>query len=166
MINSVPVAISNAARTVTLKHPNSQDCVVYRKVLDRVAPDGSTEGGLPTLGGLGVLTPEDEDSFSYQPLGDGKVLITSHFEGTLDLTDRGDAIAPDTQLLEALIEAVDVPGFSVLKSDLIAVMPGGGVVIAYEVVGTTSAVGIYPYAEKWVLAPRDELSDLTPWTGD
>jgi hypothetical protein len=117
------------------------------------------------LGGLGVLTPEDEESFEYQPLGEGKVLITSHFEGTLDMTDRGDALAPDTQLLEALVEPLDTPGFTVQKYDLIAMMPGGGVVIGYEVVGTTSAVGIYPYAEKWVLAPRDELSDLTPWTG-
>lgn len=165
MINSVPVAIQNAARTVTLKHPNSQDCLVYRKVLNRTAPDGSTEGGLPTLGGLGVLTPEDEESFEYQPLGEGKVLITSHFEGTLDMTDRGDGVVPDTQLLEALIESVDVPGFTVKKFDLVAVMPGGGIVIGYEVVGITGSVGIYPYAEKWILAPRDELSDLTPWTG-
>jgi hypothetical protein len=163
MINSIPVAINHAARTVTLKHPNSLDCALYRKVISRVADDGTTEGGLPTIGGLGVLTPEDEPEFEYQPLGEGKLLITSRFEGTLDLTDRGDALAPDTQLLEALVEPVDVPGFQVKKYDLIAAMPGGGVVIAYEVVGMISAVGIAPYAKKWILAPRDELSDTTPW---
>ncbi|WP_109479116.1 hypothetical protein [Paraburkholderia sp. C35] len=166
MINSVPVAITNAARAVALKHPNALDCSLYRKVIDRVADDGSTEGGLPTIGGLGVLTPEDEPTFEYKPLGEGRLLITSQFQGTLDLTDRGDALAPDTQLLEALVEPIDVPGFQVKKYDLIAAMPGGGVVIAYEVVGMVSAVGISPYSKKWILAPRDELSDTTPWESE
>jgi hypothetical protein len=160
MINSVPIKINQAARTVTLKHPNSLDCTVYRKVLLRTSDE--TMGGLPTLGGLGVLKGEDEPEFEYQALGPAKVLMTGQYEAA-DLVDRGDAIAPPAAQIEAQIECVDVPGFELRKNDLLAVMPGGGVVIGYEVVGMTSSVNIFPYTQKWVIAPRDDLHDLEPW---
>lgn len=161
MINNVPIRIMEASRTVTLKHPNSMDCTVYRKVLLR-ASDG-TMGGMPTLGGLGVLKNEDEDEFEYQPLGLGKILITSRFEGG-DMFDRGDGIVADQPMQEALIVSVDVPGFELKKQDLIGVMPGGGVLIGFEIVGITGNVSIYPYTTKFIITPRDELHNLQPWT--
>ncbi|MDF0506841.1 hypothetical protein POK33_39500 [Burkholderia cenocepacia] len=153
-----------ASRTVTLKHPNSMDCTVFRRVLKRTAPDGGSVGGLPTLGGLAVLSPEDEPEYDYEPLGEAKILITSRFDGDVDLSDRMDSLPPDVSLQEALIEAIEVPGFTPKKYDLVGVMPGGGVLIGFEVVGTTSSVGIYPYVTKYVIAPRDKLHDLGPWS--
>jgi hypothetical protein len=125
---------------------------------------GDTMGGLPTLGGLGMLKSEDEPEFEYQEMGAAKILMTVPYQGA-DLVDRGDAIAAPTVQIEALIECIAVPGFEIHKNDLVAAMPGGGVVIAYEIVGMTSSVNIYPYPTKWVVAPRDDLTDLEPWQG-
>ncbi len=164
MITEVPIKITQATRAVTLKHPNSMDCVIYRKVNKRSNPDGEEMGGIPTLGGLGVLSSEDEPDFEYEELGAAKILVTSRYESNLDMADSGDSIAPDTMMQEAQIESVEpVPAFTPKKNDLIAVMPGGGVVIGFEIVGTTASVGIYPYTTKYVIAARDELHDLEPW---
>lgn len=161
MINNVPVAISGAARAVTRRHPNSIDCVVYRKVL--TAPAGEQMGGLPTLGGMGVLKSEDDPDFEYKKIGPGKILVTGVFSGG-EMTDQGDNIAPDQPMQEAqIVSADDLPGFEVQKGDLIGMMPGGGVLIGFEIIGKASSVAIYPYVAKWVIAPRDELHDLTPW---
>jgi len=156
---------------VTLKHPNSMDCTVFRRVLKRTAPDGSTMGGLPTLGGLGVLAPEDEPEFEYQPLGGAKILVTSRFDGELDLSDRRDSVPPPATMQEAQIEPLPGPDnapptWRPAKYDLVGVEPGGGVLIGFEIVGITSTTGIYPYTTKYVIAARDELHDLQPWAGE
>jgi hypothetical protein len=170
MINEVPIKIMEAARAVTLRHPNSMDCVVLRKQIKRTADESM--GGLPTLGGLGVLKSEDEPDFEYVKIGDGKILITSRYEGSSDMTDRGDAITPTEPMQEAQIVCLDVvvdgvkqPGPDPQKGDLVGAMPGGGVLIGFEIVGVTGSVAIYPYTTKFVIAPRDELHDLEPWTG-
>ncbi len=168
-ITQVPIKIMQAARAVAMKHPNSMDCVLYRKELKRTADD--TMGGMPTLGGLGVLKNEDEPEFEYKTLGPGRILITSRYEGGSDMTDRGDAIVPSEPAQEAQIVCLDVvvdgvkqPGPEPQKGDLVGVMPGGGVLIGFEIVGQVGNVAIYPYTTKWVIAPRDELHDLEPWT--
>jgi len=164
MINSVPVAITKAAKAVTRRHPNSLDCVVYRKVL--TAPAGEQMGGLPTLGGMGVLKSEDDPDFEYRKVGMGRIHVTGRFDGG-DMSDRGDSIVPDQPMQEAnIVSADDLPGFEVQKGDLIGMMPGGGVLIGFEIVGQTGSVAIYPYVTKWIIAPRDELHDLEPWKGD
>lgn len=167
-ITQVPIKIMQAARTVTLKHPNSVECVVYRKVLKRTADDSM--GGLPTLGGLGVLKSEDEPDFEYTLLAPGKILILNRYEGGSDMTDRVDAITPSEPMQEAQIVCLDVevdgikqPGPEPQKGDLVGMMPGGGVLVGFEIVGLTGSVAIYPYATKFVIAPRDELHDLGPW---
>lgn len=168
-ITAVPVKIMQAARAVTMRHPNSVDCVVYRKVLKRAADD--TMGGLPTLGGLGVLKSEDEPDFEYALLGQGRILITSRYDGGGDMTDRGDAIVPSEPSQEAQIVCFDVevdgfkqPGPEPAKGDLVGMLPGGGVLIGFEIIGLTGSVAIHPYTTKFVIAPRDELHDLAPWT--
>lgn len=164
MINNVPIKIMQAARAVAIKHPNSIDCVVYRKELLRPAEGVDGEmGGMATLGGMGVLKGEDEPDFEYRALGPGKVLITSRFDGG-DMSDRGDAIVQDQPMQEAQIVSVELPGFEPKKGDLVGLMPGGGVLLGFEIVGITGSVAIYPYVTKYVIAPRDELHDLTPWT--
>jgi hypothetical protein len=169
MINNVPIKIAQASRMVALKHPNSIDCVLFRKVL-LTPPDAEQMGGLPTLGGMGVLRSEDEPEFEYQKIGSGKILVTGQFAGGA-LADNGESIAPgaDQAMQEAQIVCLDVvvggvkqPGPEPVAGDLVGMMPGGGVLIGFEVIGQTSSVGIYPYVPKWVIAPRDELHDLAP----
>jgi hypothetical protein len=164
MINQVSVQINKASRMVTLRHPNAIDCVVYRKVLLRTATGGEVDmGGMPTLGGLGVLKNEDEPDFEYQVLGAAKLLVTSRFEGG-DMVDREDGVVPEGPMQEALIEPITEGSFEPKKNDLVGAMPGGGVLIGFEIIGRPVSVNIYPYTPKYVIAPRDELHDLQPWT--
>lgn len=171
MITNVPIRIMEAARTVALKHPNSIDCVLFRKVL-LTPPDAEQMGGLPTLGGMGVLRGDDVPDFEYQQIGTGKILVTGTFSGGA-MADDGESIAPgaDQNLQEAQIVCLDVvvggvkqPGAEPARGDLVGMMPGGGVLIGFEIIDQTGNVAIYPYATKWVIAPRDELHDLAPWS--
>ncbi|WP_186083656.1 hypothetical protein [Burkholderia gladioli] len=170
MINEIPLAVVKASRAVTLRHPNSMDCTVYRKVFKRKSPDGSSEGGIPTLGGIAVLSPEDEEEFEYQALGPGKILVLARFEGPIDLSDRLDSLPPSLNMQEAKIEPLplddgSVPDWAPQKYDLVGAEPGGGVLVAFEILGAVSSVGIYPYTKKFIIGARDELHDLQPWSG-
>lgn len=164
MINGVPTKIMQAARAVTLKHPNSMDATIYRKVFKRTNATGEMMGGAPTLGGLGVLTPEDEDSFEYEEIGDAKILMVSRFDGEIDTSDRHDSSIPGVEMQEALIESTAVPPVAIKKYDLVAAMPGGGVVLALEVLSLPTTTTIFPFTTKYIVAPRDDLHSLTPWT--
>jgi hypothetical protein len=163
MLNNVSIKIAQAARTVALKHPNSMDCAIYRKVLTRRNEDNETLGGLQTLGGLGVLTPEDEAEYEYVEVGEARMYVTNPFQGPVDMTDRNDSMAPGTEMSEALIEPTQVPEFPIKKYDLCAAFPGGGVVVVWEIVSMPTMTGIYPYVTKYVIAPRDDLNGLAPW---
>ena len=165
MINAVPIAITKAARQMTLRHPNSLDASIYRKVFNRTNATGETLGGAPTLGGLGVLLPEDEDDYTYVELGDAKVLLVSKFEGNIDMSDRNDSVVPNEEMYEALIEDLPNSPFHFKKYDLVATEPGGGVVIAYEIMAIPTTINNYPFTTKYVIAPRDDLTNLTPWNG-
>lgn len=163
MITQIPIRIAQAARAVTLAHPNAMDCQVYRKKVLRTNASGEEMGGAPTLGGLGVLSPEDESDFEYEAIGAGKILFTEWTE-ELDIVDRDDGLAPGVNLIACRIEALDGTQFTPEKNDLIAVMPGAGVLLGYEVVGLSSKVNIPPYTRKYAVQPRDELHDLVPWS--
>lgn len=160
MLNNVPIQVNKAARQVVLRHPNAMDCTVWRKAVNRVAE--TSMGGLPTIGGLGVLDAEDEADYSYTELGDARILFCGVFQG-----QAGNTIDADTGLnypdmpIEALVECVAEPtaeGFFVAdKPDMVTVYPGAGIVLSYEVVGVTGAVNIPPYTRKLVLAPRQDM---------
>jgi hypothetical protein len=151
--------INEAADAVTLKHPFALDCTIYRKVVKRAAD--STMGGAPTLGGLGVLSPDDEDQYEYEEVGEAKLLITDRFEGDIDTTDREDGYVPPA-MQQANIVATSLPKFAIEKYDVAAAMPGGGVVVAFEILRLPTTTSIYPYTTKFVIAPRDDLHTLIP----
>ena len=67
MLTNVPSAVNRMARNVVINHPNTWECQVFRKRVTRT--DGAPVGGLPTMGGLGVLDSEDEESIDYDHLG-------------------------------------------------------------------------------------------------
>lgn len=150
MINQEPFKIMEAASTEILRHPNSMDCTVYRKVLLRT----------PTLDDLDILESEDELDFEYQSLGMGKVLVTSRFEGEL-LDDYGDVISSDKPMQEAQIVSIDVPGFTPQKQDLIGAMLGCGIVIGFEIMGVIDSDANSTLAAKFVIVSRDDLHDLS-----
>ena len=161
MLNEVPKAIMRAARLVTLNHPNAMDGTAHRKRLNRVAPGNDTMGGNPTVGGMGLLDGEDEADFTYELLGDVKVVFAGVFQGEgNNWLDSDDGINYPQMPIEAIIECTLDPEhddyFTVEKPDYIAVEPGGGSVLIYEVVGVTGTVNVPPYTRKYILAARSD----------
>ncbi len=161
MLNNVPTQINRSKRLVTLKHPNSMDCTVYRKEILRVAdtPAGDI-GGLPTIGGIGTLDSEDEADYTYILLGNAKI----HFSGA-GPTSAGRFNEADNQLIEAgaavaAIECIIAPGepgyFVPDKKDMVMVEPGPGIAYAYEINDLTSNCEIPPYTRTYGLVPRSD----------
>lgn len=159
MLNNVPLAIRRSVRAVTLNHPNRMTCTVYRKVITRVAPD--TLGGLPTLGGLGVLEDDDEADFEYQSLGDGVVVMLQVYQGGFRSDDNSLLDNPNTSQQETLLEPLIDDGFTPKKHDLVSIVIGDAV-LPYEITDITGTVNIPPFTQKYVLQLRDELVYVTP----
>ena len=159
MLNNVPLAIRRSVRAVTLNHPNRMTCTVYRKVITRTAPD--TLGGLPTLGGLGVLEDDDEADFEYQSLGDGVVVMLQVYQGGFRSDDNSLLDNPNTSQQETLLEPLIDDGFTPKKHDLVSIVIGDAV-LPYEITDITGTVNIPPFTQKYVLQLRDELVYVTP----
>lgn len=169
MLIAVPSAINAASRQVTLRHPNAFDCVVSRKRVTRVETDANGDpsemGGDPTLGGMGVLRTEDEAEFEYEELGDAKLLFASPF-AQQDMIEHDNATLVERQR-EVLIECVKKPGeegfFVSDTADLVCIVLGPGVVIAYDIASVASPVALPPYERRYVLNPRDDLNYVAPF---
>ena len=159
MLNNVPLAIRRSVRAVTLNHPNRMTCTVYRKVITRTAPD--TLGGLPTLGGLGVLEDDDEADFDYQSLGDGVVVMLQVYQGGFRSDDNSLLDNPNTSQQETLLEPLIDDGFTPKKHDLVSIVIGDAL-LPYEITEITGTVNIPPFTQKYVLQLRDELVYVSP----
>jgi hypothetical protein len=139
MLTVVPNAINQNTRQVVLRHPNSMDCTVWRKVVKRVEPDPETgaaseDMGMPTIGGMGVLRSEDEDDYDYEELGPARCLFGGVYTPT-DMNERDDAVLQQP-MQEAQIEPLAEPGtpqwFLADTTDLVMITPGLGVVLAFD----------------------------------
>lgn len=163
MLNSVPNAVQRAGRIVTLRHPNAMDCTVWRKVLLRTGPAGDELGGIPNIGGIGVLDGEDEANYDYEPVGDAKIVFAGIWtdEGA-NWNDADTGVIYDQAPKIAMIEFIQETDDFVRKSDRISVEPGGGIVLPYEVLGEGSPMNIPPYVRRYMLAAR---SDSTTGVG-
>ncbi len=162
MLTNVPKTIGSLTRSVTLRHPNSIPCVMLRKVVKRVESTLGHLGGLPTLGGIGVLSSEDEDDFDWEVLGGAMVLFTGTFPGSAQV-ERGDGLVPEPTN-EALIEADGKPGtpeyFEPRRNDIVYVLIGQDVSLPFEIAGIESNVNIPPYTRRYILNARDDLPFL------
>lgn len=164
MLTKVPATINKSARLVTLRHPNAMDCEVFRKQVTRVdTPVADDYAGLPTLGGLGVISSDDEVEFEYIDIGEARVVFLGGFQAQLGNTmDNDTGLAYADAPIEALMECVadpSAPEFFVLdKNDMVTVYPVPGVAIVYEVAGVTGNVNIPPYTRKYLLQPRSDMN--------
>jgi hypothetical protein len=171
MIERIPVAVSLALRQVVLRHPRGLDCQVWRRVVTRPAAGmtGVMEqimGGLPTLGGMGVLSAEEEPSIEYQPLGAGRLLFCDTAPPMSMMNDRGTGtLAAET--VDAQVEALASPGtpehYTPTKGDLVLLLPGLGAVIAFTVEAVPTPTVIAPMVRRLTLQRRDDLSHLEPF---
>lgn len=156
MLHNVPAAVNRMARNVVINHPNAYNCQVFRKTVTRPGLDA---GGLPVLGGLGVLSSDDEEQFTYEWVGNGYALQVEAFEPAL-MMDRGDANNGAGDAFKFLIEAEEAGGFEPGKNDVIYLLLGDGpspAKLAFEIVGIEAVLNIPPYTTRFITNRRDDL---------
>lgn len=153
MLNSVPSSVNAMARSVIENHPNTLNCQVFRRKLNRTEP---LVGGIPTLGGLGVLDSEDEENIDYEWIGNGYALQAEPFNPSQTM-DRQDANNSYADEIRFLIIPEDVDGFEVKKHDVIYLLIGDIVKLAWEVSGIETVINIPPYTKRYIMNRRNDL---------
>jgi len=152
MLNNVPEAINKMARNVVINHPNSYNCIAVRK---RVTRPGAVVSGLPTLGGMGVISSDDEESIEWDLLGNGYALKADPF-GVSQMMDRQDANNGSEDEFRFLIEPEEEGLFAIKKHDVIYLV-FGDVRLAFQIVGVETTSDIPPYTQRYVCNRRDDL---------
>lgn len=159
MLNGVPDAINRMARNVVIHHPNTLNCQVFRKSIDRNAPE---ESGMPTMGGLGVISSEDEEDISWEWLGNGYALPAEQFSPG-QMMERQDAsngpagVDEFRYLIESEADAGTAGHFACAKGDVFYILIGDLMKLAYEIVDVETTVGIPPYTRRFICNRRDDL---------
>jgi hypothetical protein len=151
--------ITRNARMMCLNADGSQQCVIVKKHLLRKddVPD-STMGGIPTMGGMGVLSKLDEDDYEWELKGDGMCLFTGQVQPD-SLSNNGAYMLPSAEIT-ALVVSLKEPeegGFFIEKGDVLFLHVAGEVTVAMEVISPQSPHAIAPYSVQFTLSPRDDL---------
>lgn len=160
MLKNVPAAVNRQARNVVINHPNTMNCQVFRKEVTR---SGDIVGGLPEMGGLGVISAEDEEQFTYTWVGNGYSLQVEIFQPAM-MMDRRDANNGAESEFKFLIEPESALGqagyFNPQKYDVMYLLLGDGPApakIAFEIVGIEAVLNIPPYTSRYIANRRDDL---------
>lgn len=147
MLNTVPDATNKMARAVIMNHPNAYNCEIYRKIIDRVNPE--------TMGGLGVLGNDDEEDVSFEFVGIGYALQAETFQQSA-MMDRQDANNSYANEIRFLIAPEDAD-FEIVKHDVLYLLFGENVKLAWEIVTVETTVNIAPYTKRYVCNKRNDL---------
>lgn len=169
MLINVPAGINAMARNVIMNHPNAFNCHVYRRQMLRPDPE---VGGAPTLGGMMVLSADDEQDIEWSMVGMGFALPAEQFQPA-SMMDRRDANTGSGDEFRFLIEPEEIignpGGFEIKKNDVFYIILGEGDAaprLAYEIVDVETVVNVPPYVPRYVTNRRDDLAldveDETP----
>ena len=154
MLTNVPSAVNRMARNVVINHPNTIECQVFRKVVTR---PGTSVGGLPTMGGLGVIDSDDEEQIEFSHIGNGYALQAESFMPS-PMMDRRDANNGAVNEFRFMIEPehpLGVTGtFEPKSHDVIYLVMSEEIRIAFEVVSLETVLNIPPYAVRYILNRR------------
>lgn len=159
---NVADAVNQYARITVLNHPNSWAGFVLRKKVNRTADDMA--GGLPTLGGLAVLSSEDEEDISYDHVGNVTVLRVDSFQGS-SMLDRRDESYGGLSEYRFMIESEAALGeeeyFKPKKRDVFYILLGTDMdtspKAAYEIIDIETTTDIPPFVQRYVCNRRAEL---------
>lgn len=161
MLNQVVKAINQATRRVTLTHPNGIECAVCRKVHART--DEAPFGELPTIGGMGVIGGDDELEYTWEPLGEAKILFAPGQQPRGNVARTGVMLGYQPEPVEARIECTADPDspewFEPDRGMLVKVFIGGGLFQNFRIVEVTSNVSIPPYTRTYVLDPNADVDE-------
>jgi hypothetical protein len=155
MLNNIPQGVIRNLRNVITKHPNTFECQVIRKEVVR--------SGAGELGGMRVLSSEDEHDTQYSSVGVGYALPSDQFQGG-GLYDSGDAVYGDEQEYSFLIEPDAASGqeghWSPQKRDIMYIVISDTVKVAYELVGHRTPLNMAPFPVVWIANRVSEMDVL------
>lgn len=158
MLNQVQSAMSRMQRNIVINHPNSYEAVIVRKQVNRVGP---IVGGLPTLGGLAVISSDDEEDFEWIVLGNAYAkLVNNGFDNApmMDRQDANNGMADEFLfLIEPEIEEGLPGGFAPKKTDVMYLIMNDSVRLAYEIVSVQATSNIQPFGIRYLCNRRDDL---------
>ena len=163
MLHNVPDTINRLSRLTVLNHPNAWGAFILRKRVDRIGT--ATVGGLPTLGGLAVLSSEDEEKIAYDHVGNVSALSAELFTSPSSIQDRRDLSMGAIDEYRFLIEPEPEPGtsewFEVKNRDIMYLVLGvdfeTAPKAAYEIVDIETTSNIPPYTQRYVCNRRSEM---------
>lgn len=156
MLNNIPKGINRATRNNVIRHPNSNNCQIFRPSVNRSAPD--EVGGMPTMGGMGVLSFDDEEDVAWAFVGNGYVLQVDGFSPA-QMTDRQDANNGFQDEFRFLLEPEsEVPEAYPQKHDVVMVLITTVVRLAFEIVAIETTSNIPPYTQRYVCNRRADLN--------
>lgn len=155
----IPITINKAARAVVINNPNAFHAGFIRKVFNRPEP---TVMGYPTLGGLGVVSADDDTDCDFIPLGNAYAYQVGFQPATM--MDRMDAQnGVDNEfifLIEPEFLLPDSRGFEIKKNDIfrltIMVVAGAVSYQAFEVTRVETTTNIPPFTRRYVCERRSE----------
>lgn len=164
MLHQVPTQINKLSRNVVMNHPNTFNAQIIRKRVTRVSAD--TLMGLPTIGGLGVISSEDEESVEFEPVGNAYALrADGNFAPSLMMEhmDANNGAGADYSfLIEPEILPPAAGGFEVKKNDIMYLLipysvNGAVIKLAYEIVAIETTSNIPPFTCRYLCNRRDDL---------
>ncbi|MGZ8220046.1 MAG: hypothetical protein ACXWT0_00210 [Methylobacter sp.] len=153
MLTNIPTAINNITRNVIKHHPSTFDCIVVRKRVTRIGD--ATVGGLPTLGGMSVISSDDEEDMTWDLLGNGYAKKAEPFSDSL-MMDRRDANNGAADEVRYLVIPETVGAFVPNKNDVFYLIIGN-TRLAHEIVGIETTSDIPPYTQRFICNRRDDL---------
>lgn len=165
MLSNIPFGINTIARNVIINHPNTFNCEVYRRKLKRET--NPEIGGMPTMGGMMVMTVSDESEITWELVGIAYALPADAFQPSIamDRRDINNGFSTEYRFLVEPEEMIGNPGgFKIEKNDVFYIIMGDGpdaAKIAHEIIDVEATVNVPPYVERYVTNRRDDL-DLMP----
>jgi len=124
-----------------------------RKVVNRTG--GSQVMGLPTLGGMGVMSSEDEENYSFEPLGNAYALRGDAFGASLMMDQQDANNGTDDNfifLIEPELLAPAPWSFTVKKNDIFyyVISESPLIELGFEVVGIETVTNIPPFNQRYI----------------
>lgn len=143
--------LHNAARLVTLNHPNAFDAICYQRIF-------LTNNGQNQIAGVHILGAEDTADVDFKELGMAKVLFVEQWQSSNVIADGINANDSRVKAM-ALIEPDIENAFELNKNDIFYLIISEEQALCYEIVGIENPVGLPTSmnAKRYLLNKRDDL---------
>jgi hypothetical protein len=157
MYHIVPTSINKMLRQVVINHPNAWGGFVLEKVMTPKSPD--------ELGGLGILSEEDDDEYDFKLKGECYAIIVNDGSQQSLMNDSINQADYDPQEFRFLIEPEPEPEsaeyFTIKRGDILFLVLGTDIQAspkpAYEITDIETVNNIPPFSTRYIAQRRADL---------